>query len=162
MEVRDETVMSLEVREKYSFNDIYVFGKTMDGYISLSDYELSYNCCTKFNNESRFLLGLPAIEGYYISEATIDDIMALAGMSPTTNFIRQCRHGVDLETSDALIAILCAKKILNTKHGKIELCDDEQLIYSLSRRKTDGNSRAYGVVCKKQFVKGAINGKNEG
>lgn len=158
-QINDEMMPLLDVKDRYNFNDIYIFGKTADGYISLSDYELSYNYCVDFQSESRFLIGLPSVNEYYLAEITLDEILAIAGIASTTNFICQCRNGVDELTSDELIAILCAKKILNTKHGKIELVDGNDIVYRISRRKTNGEKRVYSVVCEKRFTKGVINGK---
>lgn len=151
------------LKNNYNFSDIYIFGKTLEGYISLSDYELSYNCCIQFRCSSRFLIGLPSVNGgYYISDITLDEIITLAGLKVNTSFIKQIRYGVDAEAADEMIAIVCAKKILNTTFGKVYRSDDNAISYSFRRRTSDGAKRIYATFFTKSFRRGEVeNGENQ-
>lgn len=146
-----------KTKPKYSYNDLYVFCRMFSGlYISLSDFEFGYNAEKQFKNEtSKYLIAVQGKEGYWISDVSLEDLMQIAGITQNTNFVKQCRNGVEPDFADDLLATICAKKILNSTSGEVYLEEDcPTLTYTFVKRKIINNKRHNAVVHRKTFRKG--------
>lgn len=142
------------LEKKYNFVDIYIFGKTNKGYISLSDWRMceEQSSLMQFDSDSQYLIGFNNFHEreYYIAEISLEELLALAGITATTNFIKQFRSGVDNENADNLMAIMCSQKILNYRFGK---CVNTEEGMEFKRRQLENGKRVYNVVLKKELRK---------
>lgn len=153
--------MNRFIKPIYAFCDIYIFGKAVDGYINLSDFEITQRTDDidkyKFESNEKYLIGLQSAQSFIIAPITIDEILTLANYSLETKFVSQCRSGIYADDADALLAIMCAKKILNYQYGVVRKKDtknidgDEELLYSFFRRKHTNGKRSLVVVLEKYF-----------
>jgi len=143
-----------ELENKYNFVDIYIFGRVDNGYISLSDWHMSeeHSCVMKFDSDSKYLIGFNMFRKreYYIAEISLEELMILAGITTTTNFVKQFRNGVEEDNANDLMAIMCSQKILNYGFGKCVKTDSGM---EFKRRQLINGKREYVVVLKKKMRK---------
>ena len=143
----------------FDFRDIYIFYSLGEGYISLSDFEFSdlkngaYKY--KFQEKTDFLIGLPTnTHTYYIAPISLTEILALANVSENTHFVKQFKCNLYEDFADTLLAINCAKKIMEYNYGRISLkknCDG--FVFTFERRKTHNKKKVYTPVFEKLFKK---------
>lgn len=150
------------MKNKYVFADLTVYMRTKDGdYINLTDYEiekeverLSLNSAADFVLMTCSFLYASSCYGcgikVQICEVTLDDLVVLAGFKDK-KFLNRL-NVVCKKSYGEMLAIMCAKKIVDYNYGKIILVDKENNEYSFCRQKFDESRHKISVeVLKKQF-----------
>lgn len=115
---------------RYVFTDITVFMRTSDGtYLNLTDFIVSgkENERLRLNSDSRYVIMLCSFfyvcvarkEGAkpYVCDITFDELLELAGIHDKSLLTRFNNSHGDL--NEDLLAILCAKKIVDYQYGKV-------------------------------------------
>lgn len=136
----------------YNFADISVLCRKRNGlYINLTDYDFNLlNTEKKYTklegSKSRYALTL---FGKFTSEITIEELERLAGLK-SSRFISQIMYGIDGADGEMIVAMMCAKKILNYHWGKCVLNgkNGDTVIFEFTRHDGRGN---YPVVLRKEF-----------
>lgn len=148
---------------KYTFADITVFMKTENGeYLNITDYRILEEDNEKmhFNSNSRFVIMFCSFfynsyktqgQKPYICDITLKELENLAGIHDKS-FLKRLNTSVDNDNED-LIAVLCARRILDYRYGKAVRADGN--IYAFYRQcsyKVNGkNRKKKSLVFEKQF-----------
>lgn len=145
-----------ELRERYAFRDISVFVRMDNGlYSDMSGYFLTEERIHTFiSSEAPFVLAFCAFakDDLYISEATIEDLLALADIT-NPKFISQVRSGMESDLADQILAMICANKVFNYAYGKCacSAVKNNEYTYQFTRQKWTNTKRHYPVVLEKTF-----------
>lgn len=113
------------LQKKYSFSDISVLYRMKDGaYINLTDFEFGIvpESVALEEQHSRYLLALftpCTVSRNSLCPVTIPELLQLANVR-NERFVIQTRTGTE-EEGDNILALVCAKKILNYGRGKCML-----------------------------------------
>jgi len=110
------------LQEKYNFSDISVLYRMKDGtYINLSDFEFGIVPESVFLEEqqSRYVLALFTpwtANKNCLCPVTLQELLQLANVR-NERFVIQTKTGTEDE-GDTILALVCAKKIMNYGRGK--------------------------------------------
>lgn len=148
------------MENRYNFLDIYIFGRTVTGkYVSLSDWYLTNEplSAVDIKSTSPFIIGFSTLQNreYYVSEITLEELITLAGISSSTNFVKQVKSGVEAEQAKTILALLCSQKILNYPFGRCVKEDGGDKI-DFKRRQLVNGKRVFNTVLSKKFRKEMI------
>lgn len=126
---------------RYTFPDITVFMRTDDGnYLNLTDFVISEpeNERLRFASDSKYILMFQSFlyHSYknknislYVCDLDIDDLVKLAGIRDKS-FLKRFTNSFK-ETDEQLLALFCARKIVNYRSGRIT--GDKEMVYSFYR-----------------------------
>jgi len=147
----------LNFKKSYNFHDISIYCRKENGmYLDLTEFEIG---------ESNREILLPTNEQYVISfintiatrhkcisETDLTELQILANLK-SDRFVKQLKRCAGKEDEgDNLLALYCAKTIVNYNYGKGMLIEEESTeesgIYAFTRH--DGCNH-YPVVLKKEF-----------
>lgn len=141
------------LKARYNFVDISVLSRTDDGeYINLTDYTFtSENEKIKLNLKERFAIMFCSFfkKERYAAGITVPELLMLADIK-NQNFTKQIEKGVDKETSQQLIAIMCAKKIIDYDYGRCINIENTSA-YAFQRHKIINKKHVYSTVLTKEF-----------
>lgn len=147
------------------FVDITIYRRLENNiFLNLTESELddlsSTSALTYYNiegisKEYNYAIAVFSSSGLtYITGATIDDIVALTGITNNA-FIRQLQTGIDNQVAADMLASNCAKKIVDYRYGRClqELRDNSGQVYYNFQRVTfkDGGKRKYVTCLTKAF-----------
>lgn len=134
------------LQKKYNFSDISVLYRMNNGtYINLTDFEFGIvpEYIVLEERQSRFLLALfaPCTAGRNcLCPVTLSEILQLANVR-NERFVTQTRTGTEAE-GDNILALVCAKKIMNYGRGKCVLKEtSDGMICEFMRYDEYGNRR---------------------
>lgn len=151
---------------KYVFTDITVFMQTESGiYLNLSDFIVhgKENEKIHLNSNSQYVIMLCSFfyiciaqkEGVqpYICDITFDELLELAGIHDKS-FLKRFKGSYG-DTNEDLLAILCAKKIMDYRWGKVIKSDgNAYCFYRQGYHRVNGKNRRHNsLVFKKTFYK---------
>ena len=134
-------VRESKMLKKYSFSDITVFMKNRSGeYVNLSDYEIGEpeNQILRLNASSKYVIILNSFmfnsnqikgEQNYACEIEFNELIKLAGITDHAFISRFKITNVDY--SEDIFAMLCAKRILDYRYGEIRKVQEN--CYSFAR-----------------------------
>ncbi len=146
------------LKQQYNFTDISVLYRQKNGsYINLSDYEISsYEINESILEldiiDSQYALSLfntYAMHKQYVCAISLSELLALANIKGD-RFVKQVKSGTEAE-GESIVALICAKKILNYRYGKCMLVsvENEEASYAFMRNNGRGN---YQTVLIKKFA----------
>lgn len=146
------------LKDKYEFVDISVLMKTNDGeYLNVTDLNL---CEEKeklaLNSNAKLLLSFCTFfkKERYASEVTVEELLALAHISPKSPSVELLTKGFDEETALQLIVQVCAKKILEYAYGRaIKRTERDGIYYDFARHRRINGKAVYPVMLSKKMVK---------
>lgn len=148
-----------EPKAKYDFVDISVMMRKEDGtYLNLTDFN--------FNVSAENLLSLSGIKSAFAlvfctfarrreqligCEVSLEELLALAGIKGK-RLVSQLRSGTEPEFANQMIAVVCAKKIVDYAYGKCLRLEGESLTYEFHRQTFENGKRVYPIVLTKAFI----------
>ena len=144
---------------KYAYSDLTVFMRVDDNnYLNITDYSEGDNSNehVEFHSDAPFAIMFYSLfyssfkdDGTkpYICDITLEELCDLAGVHDA-HFIK--RFG---ETNKGLLAILCAREIVNYQHGKIvKEADNKYSFYRQTHvREGEGYRKRKAIVLTKEF-----------
>lgn len=149
-----------EPKAKYDFVDISVMMRKEDGtYLNLTDFN--------FNVSAENPLSLSGIKSAFAlvfctfarrreqligCEVSLEELLALAGIKGK-RLVSQLRSGTEPEFANQMIAVVCAKKIVDYAYGKCLRLEGESLTYEFHRQTFENGKRVYPVVLTKAFIR---------
>lgn len=149
-----------EPKAKYDFVDISVMMRKEDGtYLNLTDFN--------FNVSAENLLSLSGIKSAFAlvfctfarrreqligCEVSLEELLALAGIKGK-RLVSQLRSGTEPEFANQMIAVVCAKKIVDYAYGKCLRLEGESLMYEFHRQTFENGKRVYPIVLTKAFIR---------
>ena len=149
-----------EPKAKYDFVDISVMMRKEDGtYLNLTDFN--------FNVSAENLLSLSGIKSAFAlvfctfarrreqligCEFSLEELLALAGIKGK-RLVSQLRSGTEPEFANQMIAVVCAKKIVDYAYGKCLRLEGESLTYEFHRQTFENGKRVYPIVLTKAFIR---------
>lgn len=149
-----------EPKAKYDFVDISVMMRKEDGtYLNLTDFN--------FNVSAENLLSLSGIKSAFAlvfctfarrreqligCEVSLEELLALAGIKGK-RLVSQLRSGTEPEFANQMIAVVCAKKIVDYAYGKCIRLEGESLTYEFHRQTFENGKRVYPIVLTKAFIR---------
>ena len=149
-----------EPKAKYDFVDISVMMRKEDGtYLNLTDFN--------FNVSAENLLSLSGIKSAFAlvfctfarrreqligCEVSLEELLALAGIKGK-RLVSQLRSGTEPEFANQMIAVVCAKKIVDYAYGKCLRLEGESLTYEFHRQTFENGKRVYPIVLAKAFIR---------
>lgn len=149
-----------EPKAKYDFVDISVMMRKEDGtYLNLTDFN--------FNVSAENLLSLSRIKSAFAlvfctfarrreqligCEVSLEELLALAGIKGK-RLVSQLRSGTEPEFANQMIAVVCAKKIVDYAYGKCLRLEGESLTYEFHRQTFENGKRVYPIVLTKAFIR---------
>jgi hypothetical protein len=149
-----------EPKAKYDFVDISVMMRKEDGtYLNLTDFN--------FNVSAENLLSLSGIKSAFAlvfctfarrreqligCEVSLEELLALAGIKGK-RLVSQLRSGTEPEFANQMIAVVCAKKIVDYAYGKCLRLEGESLTYEFHRQTFENGKRVYPIVLTKAFIR---------
>ena len=149
-----------EPKAKYDFVDISVMMRKEDGtYLDLTDFN--------FNVSAENLLSLSGIKSAFAlvfctfarrreqligCEVSLEELLALAGIKGK-RLVSQLRSGTEPEFANQMIAVVCAKKIVDYAYGKCLRLEGESLTYEFHRQTFENGKRVYPIVLTKAFIR---------
>lgn len=147
--------------DKYVFSDITVYMQVRDGYyINLTDFSLECEDTEylSFNGKGKYVIMLCSYmyavnkkrgKENYACDITLEELIRLAGLGDEKIVMRfKSPSG---EMHEDVLALLCAKKVLDYNYGRVVVKDDNT--YSFSRQKyIKGTKRkTQDVVVEKKY-----------
>lgn len=149
-----------EPKAKYDFVDISVMMRKEDGtYLNLTDFN--------FNVSAENLLSLSGIKSAFAlvfctfarrreqligCEVSLEELLALAGIKGK-RLVSRLRSGTEPEFANQMIAVVCAKKIVDYAYGKCLRLEGESLTYEFHRQTFENGKRVYPIVLTKAFIR---------
>lgn len=149
-----------EPKAKYDFVDISVMMRKEDGtYLNLTDFN--------FNVSAENPLSLSGIKSAFAlvfctfarrreqligCEVFLEELLALAGIKGK-RLVSQLRSGTEPEFANQMIAVVCAKKIVDYAYGKCLRLEGESLTYEFHRQTFENGKRVYPIVLTKAFIR---------
>ena len=149
-----------EPKAKYDFVDISVMMRKEDGtYLNLTDFN--------FNLSAENPLSLSGIKSAFAlvfctfarrreqligCEVSLEELLALAGIKGK-RLVSQLRSGTEPEFANQMIAVVCAKKIVDYAYGKCLRLEGESLTYEFHRQTFENGKRVYPIVLTKAFIR---------
>lgn len=149
-----------EPKAKYDFVDISVMMRKEDGtYLNLTDFN--------FNVSAENLLSLSGIKSAFAlvfctfarrreqligCEVSLEELLALAGIKGK-RLVSQLRSGTEPEFANQMIAVVCAKKIVDYAYGKCLRLEGESITYEFHRQTFENGKRVYPIVLTKAFIR---------
>lgn len=149
-----------EPKAKYDFVDISVLMRKEDGtYLNLTDFN--------FNVSAENPLSLSGIKSAFAlvfctfarrreqligCEVSLEELLALAGIKGK-RLVSQLRSGTEPEFANQMIAVVCAKKIVDYAYGKCLRLEGESLTYEFHRQTFENGKRVYPIVLTKAFIR---------
>ena len=149
-----------EPKAKYDFVDISVMMRKEDGtYLNLTDFN--------FNVSAENPLSLSGIKSAFAlvfctfarrreqligCEVSLEELLALAGIKGK-RLVSQLRSGTEPEFANQMIAVVCAKKIVDYAYGKCLRPEGESLTYEFHRQTFENGKRVYPIVLTKAFIR---------
>lgn len=149
-----------EPKAKYDFVDISVMMRKENGtYLNLTDFN--------FNVSAENLLSLSGIKSAFAlvfctfarrreqligCEVSLEELLALAGIKGK-RLVSQLRSGTEPEFANQMIAVVCAKKIVDYAYGKCLRLEGESLTYEFHRQTFENGKRVYPIVLTKAFIR---------
>lgn len=149
-----------EPKAKYDFVDISVMMRKEDGtYLNLTDFN--------FNVSAENILSLSGIKSAFAlvfctfarrreqligCEVSLEELLALAGIKGK-RLVSQLRSGTEPEFANRMIAVVCAKKIVDYAYGKCLRLEGESLTYEFHRQTFENGKRVYPIVLTKAFIR---------
>ena len=149
-----------EPKAKYDFVDISVMMRKEDGtYLNLTDFN--------FNVSAENLLSLSGIKSAFAlvfctfarrreqligCEVSLEELLALAGIKGK-RLVSQLRSGTEPEFANQMIAVVCAKKIVDYAYGKCLRLEGESQTYEFHRQTFENGKRVYPMVLTKAFIR---------
>lgn len=149
-----------EPKAKYDFVDISVMMRKEDGtYLNLTDFN--------FNVSAENILSLSGIKSAFAlvfctfarrreqligCEVSLEELLALAGIKGK-RLVSQLRSGAEPEFANQMIAVVCAKKIVDYAYGKCLRLEGESLTYEFHRQTFENGKRVYPIVLTKAFIR---------
>jgi hypothetical protein len=149
-----------EPKAKYDFVDISVMMRKEDGtYLNLTDFN--------FNVSAENILSLSGIKSAFAlvfctfarrreqligCEVSLEELLALAGIKGK-RLVSQLRSGTEPEFANQMIAVVCAKKIVDYAYGKCLRLEGESLTYEFHRQTFENGKRVYPIVLTKAFIR---------
>jgi hypothetical protein len=149
-----------EPKAKYDFVDISVMMRKEDGtYLNLTDFN--------FNVSAENPLSLSGIKSAFAlvfctfakrreqligCEVSLEELLALAGIKGK-RLVSQLRSGTEPEFANQMIAVVCAKKIVDYAYGKCLRLEGESLTYEFHRQTFENGKRVYPIVLTKAFIR---------
>lgn len=149
-----------EPKAKYDFVDISVMMRKEDGtYLNLTDFN--------FNVSAENPLSLSGIKSAFAlvfctfarrreqligCEVSLEELLALAGIKGK-RLVSQLRSGTEPEFANQMIAVVCAKKIVDYAYGKCLRLEGESLAYEFHRQTFENGKRVYPIVLTKAFIR---------
>lgn len=149
-----------EPKAKYDFVDISVMMRKEDGtYLNLTDFN--------FNVSAENPLSLSGIKSAFAlvfctfarrreqligCEVSLEELLALAGVKGK-RLVSQLRSGTEPEFANQMIAVVCAKKIVDYAYGKCLRLEGESLTYEFHRQTFENGKRVYPIVLTKAFIR---------
>ena len=149
-----------EPKAKYDFVDISVMMRKEDGtYLNLTDFS--------FNVSAENPLSLSGIKSGFAlvfctfarrreqligCEVSLEELLALAGIKGK-RLVSQLRSGTEPEFANQMIAVVCAKKIVDYAYGKCLRLEGESLTYEFHRQTFENGKRVYPIVLTKAFIR---------
>lgn len=137
-----------EPKAKYDFVDISVMMRKEDGtYLNLTDFN--------FNVSAENPLSLSGIKSAFAlvfctfarrreqligCEVSLEELLALAGIKGK-RLVSQLRSGTEPEFANQMIAVVCAKKIVDYAYGKCLRLEGESLTYEFHRQTFENGKR---------------------
>lgn len=146
---------------KYSFSDITVYMRTKDGkYLNLTDYEIAFkeNERTAYKSKSKFIIVFCSFfyNAYkkrgikpHICDITLTELLELAGIHDE----RFAKKYDDVDNGEELLAMFCAKKIMNYRLGKIVKTNDKDKLYAFYRQAYQADEGKNKKIKRLVFVK---------
>lgn len=147
-------------KAKYDFVDISVMMRKEDGtYLNLTDFN--------FNVSAENPLSLSGIKSAFAlvfctfarrreqligCEVSLEELLALAGIKGK-RLVSQLRSGTEPEFANQMIAVVCAKKIVDYAYGKCLRLEGESLTYEFHRQTFENGKRVYPIVLTKAFIR---------
>ena len=149
-----------EPKAKSDFVDISVMMRKEDGtYLNLTDFN--------FNVSAENPLSLSGIKSAFAlvfctfarrreqligCEVSLEELLALAGIKGK-RLVSQLRSGTEPEFANQMIAVVCAKKIVDYAYGKCLRLEGESLTYEFHRQTFENGKRVYPIVLTKAFIR---------
>lgn len=141
---------------KYNFVDISIYMRVQTGeYVNITDYIVSDdNEHISLKSDAKFVLTFCSFikQERYACSITLTELLKLAGIHDTA-FLRRFKDSLKDGDNDELLAVLCAKKIVDYNYGKILRKDGNENTYSFHRQgytKVEGkNKRIYPLIFEK-------------
>ena len=149
-----------EPKAKYDFVDISVMMRKEDGtYLNMTDFN--------FNVSAENILSLSGIKSAFAlvfctfarrreqligCEVSLEELLALAGIKGK-RLVSQLRSGTEPEFANQMIAVVCAKKIVDYAYGKCLRLEGESLTYEFHRQTFENGKRVYPIVLTKAFIR---------
>lgn len=149
-----------EPKAKYDFVDISVMMRKEDGtYLNLTDFN--------FNVSAENPLSLSGIKSAFAlvfctfarrreqligCEVSLEELLALAGIKGK-RLVSQLRSGTEPEFANQMIAVVCAKKIVDYAYGKCLRLEGESLTYEFHRQTFENGKRVYPIALTKAFIR---------
>lgn len=149
-----------EPKAKYDFVDISVMMRKEDEtYLNLTDFN--------FNVSAENPLSLSGIKSAFAlvfctfarrreqligCEVSLEELLALAGIKGK-RLVSQLRSGTEPEFANQMIAVVCAKKIVDYAYGKCLRLEGESLTYEFHRQTFENGKRVYPIVLTKAFIR---------
>ena len=151
-------VSTTSLKDKYEFVNISVLLRTNDGdYLNVTDLNL---CEEKekltLNSTARLLISFCTFfkKERYASEATVEELLALAHISRKSPIIELLTKGFDEETAFQLVVQLCAKKILEYAYGRAtKRVEEDGIYYDFARHRRIEGKAVYPVMLSKKMEK---------
>ena len=139
---------------KYHFYDIYIFEKHRNGYLSLSDLSFDDTLLPSYFQDlsfkSEYVIALPTPDGFSVSPITLEEILKLANLLPTSSFLVQLTSKIDKDSAKSVMAFVAAKRILEYRYGSVSLKPDPQnrrTVYTFTRyKKVKGHNQRHDVL----------------
>lgn len=144
-----------EPKAKYDFVDISVMMRKEDGtYLNLTDFN--------FNVSAENPLSLSGIKSAFAlvfctfarrreqligCEVSLEELLALAGIKGK-RLVSQLRSGTEPEFANQMIAVVCAKKIVDYAYGKCLRLEGESLTYEFHRQTMGYTRLPFSNVCR--------------
>lgn len=143
--------------ERYNFVDISIFMRTSNGlYLNLTDFILSEeNDLIDLGCKAEFVLVFFSFKKKerYVCDITLSELLKLANITDKA-FIKRLAGCSAGGNNRELLAIFCAKEIVNYRYGRI--LKDGEFTYTFHRQSFVKNEegkkkRVYPTVLKKEF-----------
>lgn len=150
-----------EPKEQYNFVDISVMMRKKDGtYINLTDFNFNVsveNTLVLSEIKSEFALVFCTFAkcmGKLIAcEVTLKELLALAGIKDRSRMVSGIRNSAEPEFANQMLAVVCAKKIVDYAYGKCYRLGDSSLTYEFRRQIFKEGKRVYPIVLTKAFIR---------
>lgn len=141
---------------KYNFVDLSVYMKTQTGeYLNLTEFVISDdNEAIVLKSNSKFVIMLCSFikKDRYICDVTLSELLALSGIHDVA-FLRRFKDSSNNGDNDELLAVLCAKKIVDYNYGKVIKKENE--VYSFHRQAfakiEEKRKKVYPCILEKVF-----------